>query len=139
MVRISSVALTCATFGFLAVTLPGTAAEASRTRLGNNNSTYGDEKLTGNNGVLHCGPIHFVQTDYWYSNIGTTIAGCSATANATLQAVASLKLRPDPTNKCGFHSALWTAGVHMQNETSAPAATQHAATQQIVGRGGWPL
>ena len=63
MVRISSAALTCATFGLLAVTLPSTAAEASRTRLGNNNSTYGDEKLTGYNGVHHCGPNHFVQTN----------------------------------------------------------------------------
>ena len=138
MARISLAALTCATLGLPAATRTSTPAEASQARPDNENSTYDDDKLTGNNGVLLSDPSQFVQTNYWYLNKGTAIAGRSATANVTLQAAAGLKHRLDPTNEGGFLSAPSTDGDHMQNETSMHAATQPAATQQIAGRGGWP-
>ena len=81
----------------------------------------------------------FLQTNYWYSNTGTTITGCFATTNTTLQAVFSLKLRPDTTNESVLHSGPWAAGLHLQHEAPATAATQRAAKQQMLGRSGWPL
>ena len=119
MVRIRSAALTCATFGLLAVTLPGTAAEAARTRLGSNNSAHGDVKLTGYNGVHLCGPNHFVQTKYWYSNMGTTTTECSATTTMMSQAVVGLKLCTDPTIEYVFHSAPWTPGSTCKSRRSS--------------------
>ena len=64
MARISLAALTCATLGLPAATRASTAAEASQTRPDNENSTYDDDKLTGNNGVLLSDPSQFVQTNY---------------------------------------------------------------------------
>ena len=137
MVRTSSAALTYAILGLLTAVASGTAAAASRTVLGYNSSPYDDEKLTGYNGVHHCGPNHNVQTNHWYSNNGTTTTGRSVTTIVTLQAVVVLKLCPDPADKCVFHCAPLTPGAHMQTKTFEPAATQPAATQRAVGRGGW--
>ena len=139
MVRTSSVALTYAILGLLTAVASGTAAAASRTVLGYNSPPYDDEKLTGYKGVHHCGPNHNMQTSHWYSNNETTTTGRSATTIVTLQTVVGLKLCPDPADKCVFHCAPLTSGVHKQNETSEPAATQPAAIQQAAGRGGWSL